>query len=431
MKELLIQKILKYSPNLLQAAVMAINSLVVPTLIGLNNYGVFASYSALPYMLSSYYYSWLLIRDKNKIESLPSVNLINQFNFISSVLLILFFSIATTLNPSYSFFWLSSSILAIFFILSLKSNSLVNSQCSARFHVREVFLFSEFGGLLSSTIAMSLFYVCLKLSWVSDSFVLLIPTINLLISCFGSICVLKFIDIDALESKLSFNFAFSSYYLYRRNTIKSFKSFLNAIHFNNLRRLIDTALFKIYEDFTTTLLPLVALASFGSTSAGSLRIIISFVKGASKLFPQRYDLFILSLSQICINSLFRDFKNFAIRYYSFLLASFSILFVYSYFNPTSFIANYFSVIFPPEVYFLQLAIILLVPFLAFSLVVSPALTLNTKHYSIAVIASFLVNYSIWIIFRSQHAALISFCITNLFIFSYSSSLVLSRKLTKD
>jgi hypothetical protein len=96
-------------------------------------------------------------------------------------------------------------------------------------------------------------------------------------------------------------------------------------YFNNLLILdkdqpfdLHNLLARIYEDLFFSLAPLVTFKLFGSKTAGEYRFILSIFKGISKLFPFKYELLLRNIREGVFS--FKSFKNF-----SFLFISFGIV----------------------------------------------------------------------------------------------------------
>ena len=93
-----------------------------------------------------------------------------------------------------------------------------------------------------------------------------------------------------------------------------------------LDQILKIIFFRSYEDIFISIMPLIFFEVFGSTVAGQSRIVISIIKGISKMFPHRYDLFIYRelISSKYILEFYRDAKNFIINFALLFLIVFCI-----------------------------------------------------------------------------------------------------------
>ena len=94
------EKIKKYLPNLSQACWMGTFVIIVPTLIGIKQYGYFAKLYALPSILAGFIDSYYLSSSENIFNYKKQIksNLISLLSYINIFLIIILFLILFEVN---------------------------------------------------------------------------------------------------------------------------------------------------------------------------------------------------------------------------------------------------------------------------------------------------------------------------------------------
>jgi hypothetical protein len=269
---------------------MFVLALIVPYLIGLSEYGYYASLYSIPGFFQGMLETYLMLLLFNNGFSIPS------FKHFTSILFVSFF------------------VISILVFLTLGK--------TAVFTALILYLF-----MVIRSIALALAYHCLKIGVfsiiVSELIVFLVYSLIILDVQLGSqilgfkknfLLPLSMICIASIPSSL--------FLLWK---IKPFISNLLTDEKDasfDLRNLLA----RIYEDLFFSLAPLVTFKIFGSKTAGEYRLILSIFKGISKIFPFKYELLLRNLKEGDFS--FSRFKKLS---FLFIILGFTSTFILIYF----------------------------------------------------------------------------------------------------
>lgn len=240
---------------------MFVLALIVPYLIGLSQYGYYASLYSIPGFFQGMLETYLMLLLFNNGFSIPS------FKHFGRILLVSVFIIS----------------ILVFYVLG--KNAVLTALI--------LYIF-----MILRSIALALAYHCLKIGVfsiiISELIVFLVYTLIIVDVQLGSqifglkksfLLPLTMICFAALPSTI-FLFWKIKPFISELVTDEKEETF-------NLRNLLA----RIYEDLFFSLAPLVTFKIFGSQTAGEYRLILSIFKGISKIFPFKYELLLRNLKE--------------------------------------------------------------------------------------------------------------------------------------
>ncbi len=384
----------KYFPNLTQAIWMGSFVIIIPTLIGINQYGYFAKLYAIPSILAglidSYYLSSSSKNELFDYESLKNP-LIKLINYLNLFFIILLFSVLIGIKLS-----LWTNLLAS---LAIFNSLLIRWRITFLFHrIRKKTILKD--STIFETINITfylfsflLFFLLIQNQLLDNDYLFLIPC--LIISLSGTII-----------------------FYYSQSKVKNLiPNKLGSLQENKkdkkaLDQILKIIFFRSYEDIFISIMPLIFFEVFGSTVAGQSRIVISIIKGISKVFPHRYDLFIYRelISSKYILEFYRDAKNFIINFALFFLIVFCI---FKFIN-----IELFQIIYKEFIFTNWSLIILSAPFYAVLSSITPYLNKTNLKFNIVWLVPLIFTYLIGFWFNSLSLLSFLFLLSNLFIFYY-------------
>ncbi len=280
-----------YVHNFSQVVSMISLSFITPFVIGVENYGIYASVFAIPGFFHGSLETYL-IRSLNNSKD----------NFFISFLIFLIFSIVLILLINLSFFDLEKSLYAIILFLSLIFRSFFYSIATQKTKKLNSVILSEW--VISLVYLFILFYC-----YIENVYSYSVPILMICFSCIIS----------------GFFLAFHS------------KNYLKKISFKSPKKLNFIDLFgRLYEDLFITTSPLIIYIFFSAKESGFFRILISIIKALFKLFPYKYEVLFLALKNKSFDKI--RFNNF-IKIFNFLSI---LLTVFLFFFSKFYFINYFT-----------------------------------------------------------------------------------------
>lgn len=397
------EKIKKYLPNLSQACWMGTFVIIVPTLIGIKQYGYFAKLYSLPSILAGFIDSYYLSSSENIFNYKKQIksNLISLLSYINIFLIIILFLILFEVNLKVQTNLLASLSIFISLFLRWKVTFLFH-RIRNKTILKDSTVFEIINLVFYLFSFLFFFYLKFK-NLISEDYLFLIPCI--IISLSGSITY------------------FYSNFKLRNISNKDFKKLsIPKKYKNNTNSLLKTIFFRSYEDSYISIMPLFIYEIFGAQIAGESRIAISILKAICKIFPHRYDLFIHRelINKNFLNNFFTDSYKFILRFI--LICTF--LFLFLEFNKFDFInSQYRTYLFSNWGLF-----VLSAPFFSILASITPYLSKFKLITNLLWLIPITFTYIFSSLFSSLNLFTISFFVSNIVLFIFINTKFIKSKL---
>ena len=384
-------RIKKFFPNLSQAIWMGSFILVIPFLIGIEQYGYFAKLYSIPSILAgiidSYYLSTSSEKDFFNYQSLkkPLMRLINYINIMIIILLLLIL-IGFKLNLQTNLL----ASLAIFNSLFLRWNTTFIFHRVRKETILKDSTIFEILNISFYFFAFSIFFILVKNGLLKSDYLFLIPCIIISISGTIMFYYSQFKIRNLIQKDLKIKEQ-------NKNVQKNFNFIFKIIFFRS------------YEDIFISIMPLIFFDIFGSAIAGEARIAISIMKGISKIFPHRYDLFIYRElnNKDYLKEFFKDAKGFIS---TFIFLFLSLILFFSLLK-----IEFFQIIYKNYILTSWSLFIFSAPFFAVLASITPYLNKLNLNFNFIWIMPLSISYIISFVFASLNLASFSFLLSNIFI----------------